>query len=101
MMLHMPITKNIKSRLIDALISAFTFAAALAWRETLLQVINRFLPQEDNTLWSEVLVTLMLTAIVIMLIFFLLKSDELVDHKFYDQENHEDNERKNDNKKNK
>lgn len=76
----METSKQIKDRLIDALITAFVFAAALAWKDTLVAVLNRVLPGE-TTIWSDVIVTLLITAIVITLIYFIIKSDDIAEEK--------------------
>lgn len=80
----MKISKKIKDRLVDSLISAFTFAAALAWRSTLLEVLDKLFP-EDNSIWSEILVTTLLTIIVIFLIYTLLKGDKIINDHVVDE----------------
>lgn len=75
----MTTAKNIKDRLIDALITAFVFAAALAWKDTLVMVLNRILPDEQS-LWSDVIVSLLITSIVIALAYVILKSDDIAEH---------------------
>ena len=78
----MTMSKDIKDRLIDALITAFVFAAALSWRDTLLNVVTETLPEGMSTLWADVLVTLVITGIVLLLVYVLLKSSRAVDNKF-------------------
>lgn len=74
----MKISKQIKDRLIDALITAFVFAAALAWKDTLVAVLNKVLPGE-NTIWSDVIVTLLITCTVIALIYLIIKGDDIAE----------------------
>lgn len=76
----MNVSKEIKDRLIDALITALVFAAALAWKDTLVALLNRVLPNE-NTIWSDVIVTVLITGIVILLVYFIIKSDDLAESK--------------------
>ena len=75
----MTISKDIKDRLIDGLITAFIFAAALSWRETLVQGMQLVLPENTNAFWSELIVSSGITAIVITVVYILLKTNRVVD----------------------
>jgi|GEM_PF-4766947 len=77
----MKISKNIKDRLIDALITAFVFAAALAWREAFVKVLNKYI-DEEHSVWSEVVVAFFITSIVVVLVYILLKSDSIAESHF-------------------
>lgn len=84
----MTVSKQIKDRLINALITAISFAAALAWKDTFVVVLNKTLPG-DNTIWSDIIVSFLITGIVIALIYFIIKSDDLAEEKlltFNDQD---------------
>lgn len=76
----MKVSKNIKDRLIDALITALVFAAALAWKDTLVGLLNKALPDE-KAIWSDVIVTLLITCIVIALVYFIIKGDNMAENK--------------------
>jgi hypothetical protein len=75
----MVITKEIKDRMFEALISAFTFAAALTWRDTLVSLMKEVLPDEANDIWSELIVSSAITVLVIVLIFVLLRTSRATD----------------------
>jgi hypothetical protein len=75
----MAMSKEIKDRLVDALISAFTFAAALTWRDTLVSLMKEILPDEANDIWSELIVSGAITLVVVFLIYTLIKSSRAAD----------------------
>lgn len=81
----MQVSKSVKDRLIDALVTAFVFAAAISWRETILKVLNVYFPWDDNSVWSEVIVTLIITVIVFTLIYVLIKGDTVVNQKVFNK----------------
>ncbi len=74
----MTVSKQIKDRLLDAVITAFVFAAALAWKDTLTAVLNKVLPFE-TTIWSNIIVTLLITVIVIGLVYSIIKADDMAE----------------------
>lgn len=93
----MLMNKEIKDRLADALISAFTFAAALSWRETLLAAVEYFLPGDANRLVADVIISLIITFIVIAVVYFVLIANNVVEEKFQtfrDDVDRDDDERK-------
>lgn len=79
----MEISKDIKDRLVDALISALVFAAALSWRETLVLGMQIILPDDVNDFWSELAVTGGITAIVLTIVYLLIKTSRVVDNTFH------------------
>lgn len=74
--MRMRISKNIKDRLLDALITAFVFAASLTWKDTLVQIIDHSLPGDSGSIWAELIVAAAVTLIVILLVYLLIKSDQ-------------------------
>jgi len=76
----MTVSKQIKDRLLDALITAFVFAAALTWKDTLTAVLNKVLPFE-TTIGSNIIVTLLITCIVIGLVYSIIKADGMAEDK--------------------
>ena len=77
----MTMSKDIKDRLSDALISAFTFAAALSWRESLMSLVDYYLPNEVSRLWADIVISTIITAIVILIIYFVLKANQVADER--------------------
>ena len=75
----MQISKNIKDRLIDALIMAFVFAAALSWRDTFVKVLTEFLPYERSAIWAEVASSAFITAVVVLIVYAVLKTDSAIE----------------------
>ena len=67
-------SKDIKDRLSDALISAFTFAAALSWRESLMSLVDYYLPNEVSRLWANIVISTIITSIVNTYYLFCFKS---------------------------
>lgn len=74
----MYISKDIKDRLVDALITAFIFAAALSWQKTFAEVMKAILPVESYV-WSELSASAGITAIAITLVYLLIKSSRIAD----------------------
>lgn len=72
-------SKNIKDRLVDALIMAFVFAAALSWRDTFVVVVTEYLPYERSEIWAEVAISAFITIIVVSIIYGMLKADSAVE----------------------
>ena len=75
-------SKDIKDRLTDALISAFTFAAALSWRESLLAIVDYYIPNDIGRLWADLIITVVITIIVISIIYFVLKANQVANNTF-------------------
>jgi hypothetical protein len=78
----MVMSKEIKDRLADALISAFTLAAAISWRETLIKIVEFYLPGDVPQLWANVAITMIITLIVIGIIYFVLIADRAAENTF-------------------
>lgn len=78
----MEITKTVKEKIFDALITAATFVAAVSWRETLIRILEKFLPGDNADLWSEIIVTSIITIIVIVLIVIFVTADKTIDSTF-------------------
>ena len=75
----MTVSKEIKDRLINALITAIVFAAALAWKDTMVLVLNSILPGE-KTIWSDVIVSFAITGTVLVLIYGIIKGDNAAEN---------------------
>ena len=75
-------SKDIKDRLTDALISAFTFAAALSWGESLLAIVDYYIPNDIGRLWADLIITVVITIIVISIIYFVLKANQVANNTF-------------------
>ena len=76
-------SKDIKDRMVDALITAFIFAAALSWREALVKLLNTYLPIDDSGALSELIVTTIITVIVLILVYIVIKTDSFTEKKFF------------------
>jgi hypothetical protein len=69
------IKKTLRERLTDALITAFTFVAALSWKDTIVTFLEAYLPVSDGRLWSELIASSLVTVIVIVFILIIVEAD--------------------------
>lgn len=66
---------SIKKVIQTALVTAFTFAVALIWKETILESIHYFFPTGPE-LFYKFLVAVIATLIIIIAIFLIYKTEE-------------------------
>lgn len=78
--------KTAKNKVFESLVTAFTFVAAISWRETLITLLERVFPEENGALWAEITITLIITIIAITVIYMLVKAERIVDHTILDKE---------------
>lgn len=79
----MSISQTVHDRLFESLITAATFVAALSWRETFIQLLDHYLPGENSSIWSEVIVTAAVTVVVIVLIVLFVSAKQTIDQTFH------------------
>lgn len=71
-----------RDKVFESLITAFTFVAAISWRESLLALFEEILPTNTNILWAEFGITLFITVIVVVMIYLIRKTEDVVDARF-------------------
>ena len=72
-------SKRVKDRVVDALLTAFSFVAAFSWRETLIKILDRYLPEGYGDLWPDIIATLMATLIAVIFLYIIIKADETIE----------------------
>lgn len=64
------------------IVTGFTLVAALIWRDVFVDVINYFLPSQ-NVILFKILITFIVTILLVVGIYILLKTEEETEHVFY------------------
>lgn len=58
---------------------AFVFSASLAWKDTLIAIFDILLATDTGGAWAELLSATLITVVVIVLVYLLLKSDQVAE----------------------
>lgn len=66
---------SIKGIIKTSIVTAFTIATALIWKEVIIEAINQFFPEGDLLLY-QFLVALTSTIILIVVLYAILKTEE-------------------------
>jgi len=73
--------REIEKAMKSALIGAFTFAAALIWKDFFTELIEQFVPQGD-AIYYQLLAAGVATVIIIIAIYVVMKTEYEAEHLF-------------------
>lgn len=83
--------RTAKEKVFEALIAAFTFVAALSWRETFIKIVEHYTPNATNQLIAELIISSLVTVLVIVFIITAVTAEKAVDTTFDLEKESKDN----------
>lgn len=68
--------KELRKQTVTYMTAAFGFVVGLAWNEAFKSLIEFFFPLNDQSIWIKFIYALVITAVVVLVTYFLLKKEE-------------------------
>lgn len=68
--------KELRKQTVTYMTAAFGFVVGLAWNEAFKGLIEFFFPAEGQSIWVRFIYALVITLIVVLVTYFLLKKEE-------------------------
>lgn len=65
--------KELREKTIGYIVAALGLVAGLAWNDTVKSVIEFFYPMNENTLWAKFIYAAVITGLVVLVSYFLMK----------------------------
>lgn len=68
--------KELRKQTVTYMTAAFAFVVGLAWNEAFKALIEFFFPLENQSIWIKFIYALVITVVVVLVTYFLLKKEE-------------------------
>lgn len=71
--LHNDLRRELREKTIGYIVAALGLVAGLAWNDAIKSVIEFFYPLNENTLWAKMVYAVLITGIIVLVSYFLLR----------------------------
>lgn len=68
--------REVRKKSANFLIAAFGFVAGLAWNEAIKALLEQYVPLRENTVWAKLVYAFLITIILTVVSYYLLRSAE-------------------------